>query len=131
MPTIAKHFLFLLAIGVGIVMITDFFGSLFLPYILKGNYAMAVDVVEIVIWALPFMLFNSILLNLLYAADLSYLVVFIFLAISMMNGVLNFMLIPHFSFIASSYITVISEMVDFAVLLFIVFVFYRKRIFYD
>lgn len=131
MPKIAKHALFLGIIGAAVVAATYLLGSLFLPYILKGNYLQAIDVVKVVIWALPFILFNSIFLNLLYACELSHVAVYVFLFMSAFNIILNFIFVPLYSYMASSYITVFSEIVNLALLIFLVFVIYRKRIFYD
>lgn len=128
---IGKHILFLAVIGLAVVAVTEIFGSLFLPVILKGNYFQAVGVVKIVIWAIPFILFNSVFLNLLYASELSFVAVFLFIAVSVLNLVLNLIFVPRFSYMASSYITVFSEIANLAMLLVAVFAVYRKKIFYD
>jgi len=124
---VVKHTLFLGTIGGGVVCATLIFGSIILPHILKGNYEQAIPVVKIVIWALPFILFNSVLLKLLYASDLTSIVVALFLVMSIVNISLNFLFVPQFSFFASSYITVFSEIVNLLVLIVIVFVIYRKK----
>ena len=129
LPKVIKHVLFLSLIGFGVVLIIQLLGNIFLPLILKGNYAQAADVVKIVIWALPLILFNSIFLNLLYVSELSHLAVGLFIFISVVNAILNFIFVPHFSYIASSYITVFSELVNLAILLIVVFGIYKKKIF--
>lgn len=129
LPKVIKHILFLSLIGFAVVFATQLLGSIFLPHILKGNYAQATDVVKIVIWALPLILFNSIFLNLLYVSELSHLAVGLFIFISLVNAILNFIFVPHFSYIASSYITVISELINLSILLIIVFGIYKKKIF--
>jgi len=128
---ILKHALFLTCIGFGAVFITLIFGNVFLPFILKGNYLQAIPVVRVVVWAIPFILYNSIFLNLLYASDLSYLVIWVFIFAAIINAILNFIFIPHFSYMAPSYITVISELTNLAVLSVLVFIIFRKKIFYD
>lgn len=129
LPKVVKHVLFLSLIGFGVVLFTQLLGNIFLPHILKGNYAQATDVVKIVIWALPLILFNSIFLNLLYVSELSHLAVGLFIFISIVNAILNFIFVPHFSYIASSYITVFSELVNLVILLIVVFGIYKKKIF--
>lgn len=129
LPKVVKHILFLSLVGFAVVFATQLFGNIFLPYILKGNYTQATDVVKIVIWALPLILFNSIFLNLLYVSELSHLAVGLFIFISLVNAVLNFIFVPFFSYIASSYITVISELINLGILLIVVFGIYKKKIF--
>lgn len=129
LPKVIKHILFLSLIGFAVVFVTQLLGNIFLPHILKGNYTQAIDVVKIVIWALPLILFNSIFLNLLYVSELSHLAVGLFILISLINAVLNFIFVPHFSYIASSYITVISELINLSILLVVVFGVYKKKIF--
>ena len=126
---VIKHILFLSLVGFGVVFTTQLLGNVFLPFILKGNYSQATEVVKIVIWALPLILFNSIFLNLLYVSELSHLAVGLFIFISAINAILNFIFVPQFSYIASSYITVFSELINLAILLIVVFGIYKKKIF--
>ena len=126
---VMKHVLFLSLIGFGVVLVTQLFGNIFLPHILKGNYSQATEVVKIVIWALPLILFNSIFLNLLYVFELSHLAVALFIFISLINATLNFIFVPYYSYIASSYITVVSEAINLCLLLIMVFGVYKKKIF--
>ena len=126
---VLKHILFLSFIGFGVVILTQLFGNFFLPHLLKGNYIHAKDVVKIVIWALPLILLNSIFLNILYVFELSHLAIALFFLISLVNAALNFMFVPYYSYIASSYITVISETINLVVLIILVFGVYKKKIF--
>ncbi|MBI4974189.1 oligosaccharide flippase family protein [Candidatus Roizmanbacteria bacterium] len=128
-PKVMKHILFLSLVGFGVVAATQLLGNIFLPHVLKGNYGEAIGVVKIVIWALPLILYNSIFLNLLYVFELSHLAVGLFIFISLVNATLNFIFVPHYSYIASSYITVISETVNMCILLILVFGIYKKKIF--
>ncbi len=128
---VAKHALFVGGIGLAVALATSVLGPYLLPVILKGGYRDATAVVQIVIWALPFVLLNSVLLNLLYACELSRIAVFLFVVVSFMNAALNLFLVPRFSYFASSYITVISEAMNLAILSFFVFIRHRRRIFHD
>ncbi len=128
---IAKHMILLGTVGFGAALITMVFGPFFLPYILKGNFTQGIEVVTIVIWALPFILFNSIYLNLLYVSGLPHIAILIFISAAIINLVLNTLFVPTYSYIASSYITIASEVITLCVLLLLTFVVFRKKIFYD
>lgn len=129
--TIRKHMTLLGIIGFGVVLGTYLIGPYFFPIILKGNFKEATEVIRIIIWALPFILFNSVLMNLLYVSGRPQVVIGLFVSLSAINIVSNYLLIPHFSYIASSYITVGCELISLAILLYLVFVSNRKKILYD
>lgn len=124
MRKIKKDIIMLSFIGFSIAVGVLFLGPFVLPYILKNMYADSIRVAQITIFALPFMLLNSIFLNILYIYKKTHLVLGIFLVQSLINAILNYLLIPRFSFFASSYITVFSEVFNFIILI----VLYRKVI---
>jgi len=117
--------------GFSVVLMTYLLGPYIFPYILKGDYIRALPVVQIIVWGLPIILFNSILLNIIYASDLSRYVVYLFAGLAAINIALNLLFIPYFSYFASSYITVFSEIISFTVLMYLVFIRFKKKIFYD
>ncbi|MFA5136677.1 MAG: oligosaccharide flippase family protein [Patescibacteria group bacterium] len=131
MPKIGKHALFLGVIGMSAVFLTHFLGPWILPFILKGDWTHSIQVVQIVIWALPFILFNSILLNILYVSELPFVAVLLFISLSFINLLLNYVYVPQYSYFASSYITVLTEIISLSVLMICVFIIFRKKIFYD
>jgi len=129
--TVRKHLVLLGIIGFGVVLGTYLIGPYFFPIILKGNFKEAAGVIRIIIWALPFILLNSVFMNLLYVSGRPQMVIGLFITLSVINIVSNLLLIPHFSYIASSYITVGCEITSLFILLYLVFISNRKKILYD
>ncbi len=112
-----KDIVFLLTIGllvaVGVIILTPHI----LAYIFRKNYILSIPVLQIVILSFPFLLLNTLCMNILYILEKAHYVVFVFLAETIINLVLNVIFIPHFSYYASSVITVVSEMVNFGILI--------------
>lgn len=113
---ITKDIVFLSFIGFGLVIAILIFSPYILTYIFRKNYLLSIPVLKIVIFALPFILLNSIWINTLYVLKKSYLVIFVFLSQAVINIGLNLFFIPRYSYIASSYITVFSEVMNCVVL---------------
>ncbi|MCL4386392.1 MAG: oligosaccharide flippase family protein, partial [Cyanobacteria bacterium] len=124
---IKKDFLFLLFIGSSVVLVTELLGPLFLPYFMKGNYESSIQVLRVVIIGLPIILLSSIFLNALYVLRKAYLVIYIFAIQTIVNFILNLILIPKYSYMASSYITVFSEMTNFILILIVFIHEYKKK----
>ena len=97
------------------------------PYILKGDYLKAIDVLRIVIFAFPFILITSVFLNSLYVMGRAYVVVLLFLFQIIFNFTLNYLLIPHYSYYASAYITVFGEVLN-TLLTFAIFRLYLNKL---
>lgn len=128
---VKRHLMLLVLIGGTVVLGTYLLGPHVFPLILKGNYLLSIPVINIIIWALPIILFNSIFLNVLYASHLSKYVIFLFIGLSIINILLNIIFIPHYSYVASSYITVFCELVSLFVLSYLVLIRFKTKIFYD
>lgn len=123
---IIKDFIFLFIIGFGTSFFLFFFSPYLLTTILKKNYLLSIPVLRIVIFTLPFILFNSIWLNVLYVLKKTYLAIFVFLSQTVINLGLNLIFIPRYSYIASSYITVFSEIMNCVVLIILVRYVWKK-----
>ena len=119
--TMKKDILFLGSGGFAIAGFFYFLSPLILPIFFKANFQPSITVLRLVIFALPFILISSVFLNALYVMKKAYLVFLVFVAQSIINLILNLVFIPRFSFIASSYITVISEMINTLLLVLIFF----------
>ncbi|MDO8610672.1 MAG: oligosaccharide flippase family protein [bacterium] len=116
---LVKDMLFLLCIGFGIAFGVLFISPIIVPLLFNLKYIESIKVLQIVIFALPFILFNSIWMNVLYVFKKAHFVIFTLLFQTILNIALNYIFIPKFSFIASSYITVFSEMINTIILLLI------------
>lgn len=98
-----------------------------LGYLLGDNFAGSLQVLRIVIFSLPFLLISTVFLSSLYILKKAYLVVILFAVQSLLSISLNFFLIPQFSYIASSYITILNEVVNVVATLGI-FLYYKSKL---
>lgn len=117
----------LAVVGIVISFIIFSFSPLLLPLVLKKEFINAIDVVRVVIFAFPFILFNSVLFNTLYAFKKTLWVVILSGTQVAINLLLNIIYIPRFSYMASSYITVISEVINFIILGLLVYLLVRNK----
>ncbi len=124
---IKKDFLFLLLLGLGTALSAWIFSPLILPHIFKKSYVLSIPVLQIVILALPLILLNSIWINVLYVLQRPLFVIVVFIIEASINLILNWIFIPRFSYVASSYITVISEIINFFILIIFVTYAWRKK----
>ncbi len=120
---VKRDFLFLTVLGLGFAGLLAAFSPFILTFFLKNDYLKSIDVFRIVIFALPPLLITSIFLNALYVMRKAKFVIYIFLLQAIFNLVLNILFIPKYSYLASSYITVYSEILNMilAAILFKVF----------
>jgi len=109
---IKKDLLLVVAISVPITVFTVLFGPYILPLILKSSYSPSITVARIVICALPIIMISSVFINSLYALDKAKLVIFVFLFQVVFNLVSNYLLVPHYSFFASAWITLAGEVLN-------------------
>jgi O-antigen/teichoic acid export membrane protein len=116
---IKKDVVLVFTIGMFIALGFFFFGPILLPIFFKSTYSQSIKVLQIIIFALPLILLTSVFLNSLYALGKTKIVVYIFLFQVFFNVIFNYLLIPRFSFYASSYITVAGEIINTLVTLFI------------
>ena len=122
-----KDVLILLVIGFSTVFMVWFLSTSFLPIFMKGNYVLSIPVLKIVIFALPLILVNSVFLNVLYVYQKAGLVVWVFLFQALLNTILNIIFIPEYSYLASSYITVFSEVCNIIVLILLFMLLVRNK----
>lgn len=110
---------FLISIGFFVVIGTWIFAPLVLPLVFKTTFIPSIWVLKIVIFALPCILFNSILMNVLYVLNKAQYVIILFIIQTVINITLNYFIIPKYSYYGSSVITVISELINGILLLLI------------
>jgi O-antigen/teichoic acid export membrane protein len=97
------------------------FGAFYAPealHVLGGrSYLVAAPALAILIWAFPCFLVSSVLYNALYALHRQTVVTAAFGVTLVFNVALNLLLIPRYSYIASSALTVASEILNGIVVL--------------
>ena len=123
-----KDLRFLFLLGMGIISVTFFLSPIILPFFLRGNYFSAIKVVRIVTFALPLILLSSVFLNAIYVLKKAYIIIIIFLLQVFLNLLLNLIFIPKYSYIASSYITVLSEIINIILLAVIFILIWRRKL---
>ncbi len=121
-----KDMAFLISIGLLVASGVIVFAPHILGYILHKNYSLSIPVLQIIILSFPFLLLNTLCMNILYILEKAHYVVFVFLTETIINLLLNILLIPHFSYYASSVITVVSEMINFGILMVLTTMVWRR-----
>lgn len=109
---IVKHSFFLILLGCFCSSVLVISAPILLPFFLKSQYSLSIPVTQVVVLAFPFILLNSLFMNVLYVLKKAYLVVWVFGFQVVVNLTLNVIFIPYFSYSASSWITVISEIIN-------------------
>lgn len=118
---IKRDSLFLFLLGVLICIAVWLFAPLFLPLILKGSYTASIQVLMIVIIALPLLLASTVLFNAMYLYNKQKWVIVLFISQTLLNVALNIIFIPVYSFYASAWITVLCEVINILILLYFIY----------
>ncbi|EKE13685.1 MAG: transporter [uncultured bacterium] len=109
---IKKDVILVFTIGMFIALSFYFLGPIILPIVYKSTYFQSIQVLRIIIFALPLILLTSVFLNSIYALNKAKTVIYIFLFQLIFNIGLNLFFIPRFSFLASAYITLLGEAIN-------------------
>lgn len=116
---IKKDVVLLAVIGFSIALSIYFLSPIFLPYVFKGDYIKAIIPLRIIIFSLPLILFTSVALNSLYGLKKEKLIIYVFLFQLIYNFTTNYLLIPKYGFMASSWISLFGELLNTILLFFI------------
>ncbi|NMB83676.1 oligosaccharide flippase family protein [Candidatus Roizmanbacteria bacterium] len=109
---IKKDIILLIAVSFPLVLGMQLLGPYLLPRLIRNFYPPSVGVAKTVIFALPLILISSVFINTLYVLNKTKWVIFVFLFQVVFTLAANLIFIPKFSFMASAYITVVSEIVN-------------------
>ena len=109
---IKKDVILVFVIGMFVAFGFYFLGPIILPVVYKSTYFESIQVLRIIIFALPLILLTSVFLNSIYALGKAKIVIYIFLFQLIFNIGLNLFFIPKFSFFASAYITLAGELLN-------------------
>jgi O-antigen/teichoic acid export membrane protein len=111
-----KDLLFLAVFGFSLAFGFYFLSPFVLGVLMKKIYGESLIVAQITVFALPFVLLSSVFFNVLYIVRKAKYVIYLFTFQLIFNFTLNRLLIPYFSFYASAWITVVSEVVNLIIL---------------
>jgi O-antigen/teichoic acid export membrane protein len=109
-PVDQNRLLFLLLFGALLLIVTSTISaSWVVPFVLGKSYNSSAPVVEVLIWATPFMFWNYLLLSNLIANHAErYIFIGSTIALAV-NLITNFMLIPRFGYMAAAFNTIATE----------------------
>lgn len=110
----------LFSFGAGSAIVLAILAPVLLTILLNGTYAPSVHVFQITIFALPFMLVSTVYLSVLFILKKTKAILALFSAQALLVLVLNLLLVPHFSFYASAWITVFAEILNTTVVIILV-----------
>ncbi|MDD5687525.1 MAG: flippase [Elusimicrobia bacterium] len=103
----------LFALGILFAFIVFLFSKQIILLFYGSAFTNSILALKILIWTVPLIYINSVLLYTLIASNLQLKIVLIVVIATVINFTLNFVFIPQYNYIASSIITVISESVVF------------------
>ena len=109
--------LFILPISVGIF----FYARPVVDLIYNNQYSLATTPVQILIWTVSFLFINGAASTLLNAVDREVIVTKIYIAAAIFNVILNFILIPLYSYDGAAIATVLSEVLITILTLYYIF----------
>lgn len=109
---IKKDLVLVFLIGMFIALGFYFLGPVILPIVYKNTYFQSIQVLRIIIFALPLILLTSVFLNSIYSLNKAKAVIYIFLFQLILNITLNLIFIPRYGFFASAYITLLGESIN-------------------
>lgn len=103
------------------------FADKIIPFISTQNFAMheiygstAIDVMRIVAWIFVFYFISSLANYILIAKNKQSEIIYLNLFVAIFNIIGNFLIIPHYHFIGSAVITVVSQIFLVAMSLYLV-----------
>jgi len=106
----------------GSIVIVLFFYVL-APYIVKylagNNFLESISALKILLLATPFLFVNNIIYHVFLLKEKMWMLVWIFISSLIFNVIINFVIIPKYSFIGTSYTTLATEIFIFFCYLFL------------
>lgn len=110
---------YLLIISIPTAVFTTLMASKIILLIYGTEYTPSIIALQILIWVIVFMFINNLSYNLLGSVNRQLMGVKIFAFGAVINIILNLLLIPKFSYIGSSFATVITELLMLPIFLYI------------
>lgn len=118
--TFERSFKYLLIIGIPIAIITTLLSTQIILLIYGADYVPSIIALQILIWTIIFMFLNGLAGNLLGSVNKQQIVTKITCFGVVFNILLNFILIPKFSYVGASFATVITEIILMPLLIYVV-----------
>jgi O-antigen/teichoic acid export membrane protein len=112
MKRIKRDSKLLFSFGAGSAVVLAILAPAVLPMFLKNTYSHSVQVFQIVIFALPFMLVSTVYMSVLFILKKSKAILGLFAAQAALVFILNLMFVPKYSYFASAWFTVAAEIIN-------------------
>lgn len=113
----ARGFELLMGFGAGISVFLAFFAERIIPFLGSAEFlepmrgANSADVMRVVSWVFLFYFVSSLANYILIASNEQKKIIYVNLSIAIFNLVGNLLVIPHYSFMGSAYVTLVSQMI--------------------
>ncbi len=109
----SNSFRYLTILGLPIAVGTTFLANDIILFLYKSAFAPSILILQILIWAIPIIFLNYVLGSSIISIDKQRETVKVLFFAMALNIVLNLIFIPHYSYIAASIITVLTELFAF------------------
>lgn len=108
-----KSIRYLTIIGIPIAFGTAALSNKIILLIYQSGYSQSIIILQILVWAIPFIFISYISRTLLISINQQKLLLKIVFICMITNIILNFILIPQFSYLGASIVTVVTEFLSF------------------
>lgn len=118
----------MLLLGITISIFVNVFSENIIVTLFGNKYIPSVQALKILIWAAPLIFVSNIIYNFLYSINKQNKVIKLMILTVILNIFLNIYLVPKYSFLGSSYTTVISEIINLTIGSCIIFKFIKRYV---
>ncbi len=115
-----RSFKYLLIAGMSLVVFLTFFGEEIICYVFGTEYLNSTECLYVLVWAQVFIFLNVTYTNLLKSIDRQRVILSVMIFVLILNVVMNFVLIPAFSYVGASYATLSARIFSFILFSFVI-----------
>ena len=121
-----KSFEYLIILGLPIAGITTILADKIILLLFRSGFTESIFALQILIWAIPFMFLSYMASWIFISINKQYLLLKLALFGTIINIGLNVILIPKYSYLGSSLVTVISEIIGFTLYFYFLSIYISK-----
>ncbi|MDD3985371.1 MAG: flippase [Methanobacterium sp.] len=115
-----KSFKYLMILSLPISVGTTILANQIIILVYKNTFEPSIYVLQILIWAIPFLFLNYILSTILTAMDKQNLLLKITFISMIFNILLNLLIIPTFNYLGAALVTILTEFLVFGIMFYII-----------
>lgn len=120
MKRISRDSKLLFSFGFGCAIVLSIVAPVALPFVLKTSYGDSIKVLQITMFALPFMLVSTVYMSVLFILKKVNAILGVYAAQALLVLILNLIFVPQYSLFASAWITVGAEILNATVVMILV-----------